>query len=358
MFFLIIINFTLPGVLNSGDRLFYYDARSLSLGGNLTVLENTANPASSGLTNRVYLNLGGYLYSGSEKRGLRVYDSYNNNIGVATISSNRTTDLDFTPLGFVVPIKFLRFGLRYYRFYDFNYLYHYDYRDDFYQIIKTVDDRYSGALNLIAPLICINLKGINIGIEQGFIYGKTKQDLQILFPQGADSIWSIDRNWSGSNEKLGLIFVPSAHLRLAYYYSHKMDVTSKFDSLHYPAGHNFGIYYQPPHRIPTRFVAEIDYESWDEPLLVYKFGVEHTILFIYHLRYGFCVFPDYVEPAVWTTNLTLGFGLQAKNYYFDFGFALGKRDYANTDFGGLDIENKYLFDETQNHFLLSFGFKL
>jgi len=358
MLLLLLLNFTLPGVLTYGDRIFYYDARSLSLGGNLTVLENNINPASSGLSDKIQFNFSGFLYAGTEKRGLRVYDSYGNNIGIATISINHTTEHNFAPAGFIMPVKIFRFGLRYYRFQDFNYLYHYDYRDDFYQITRTVDNVYSGSLNSIAPLIGINFKGINIGVEQGFIYGAIKSDLKILYPQGEDSITSISHNLSGNNTKIGFIFAPSLHLRFAYYYNNILRVTDKDDSLSYPARHNFGVYYQPPHRVPTKFVAEVDYELWNEPVFIYKFGVEHTILYNYYLRYGFCIFPDYIEPAIWTTNLTIGFGVQLKNYYFDAGLAYGKRDYANTDFGGLGIKEKYIFDETQNYFLLSFGFKL
>lgn len=358
MFLFILFNFTLPGVLNNGDRTFFYDARSLGLGGNLTVLENTLNPASSCLTEKVFLNFNGFLFSGTEKRGLRVYDDYGNNIGISTISLNRTTDLGFVPVGLLMPIKILRFGLRYYRYQDFNYLYHYDYRDDFYQIIKTVDNHYSGSINSLAPLFAISFKGINIGIEQGFIFGKTEQDLKTLYLQGEDSVTRTKHNWSGDNTKFGLIFSPSSHLRIGYFYSHKTNVTSDTQSVHYPASHNFGTYYQPPYRVPTKFVAEIDYEYQDEPLLIYKFGVEHTLLYNYYLRYGFCLFPDYVEPAIWTTNITLGFGGKTGNFYFDVGYAFGKRDYANTDFGGLGIESKYIFDETQNYLLVSIAFEL
>ncbi|MGB9721348.1 MAG: hypothetical protein ACPL28_07730 [bacterium] len=358
MLILFLINFTLPGVLDRGDRIFYYDARSLGLGGNITVLENSINPASCGLTEKVQFIISGFLFSGTEKRGLRVYDSYGNNIGTSTISVNRTTEPDFTPAGLVMPLKFFRFGLKYYRVQDFNYLYHYDYRDDFYQIVKTVDNTYSGSLNSIAPFLGISYKGISIGLEQAFIYGAIVEELKTLFPEGEDSITNISYNLSGDNTKLGFMFAPSINFAFAYYYCDKLLVSDNDNSLNYPASHNFGILYQPPHRVPTKFVAEIDYELWNKPILVYKFGVEHTVLYNYFLRYGFCIFPDYNEPAIWTTNLTLGFGGQLRNYFFDLGYAFGKRDYANTDFGGLGIEKKYIFDETQNYFIFSFGFKI
>ncbi|MEO0206056.1 MAG: hypothetical protein ABIL22_05220 [candidate division WOR-3 bacterium] len=257
-----------------------------------------------------------------------------------------------------MPVRSLRFGLKYYRIQDFNYLYHYDYRDDFYQIIKTVDNRYYGSLNAIAPFLGISYKGISIGVEQAFIYGAITKELKTLFPEGEDSVTSISWNSSGDNTKIGLMFAPSINFAFGYYYRHKFAVSDGLGSLDYPVSHNFGIFYQPPHRVPTKFVAEVDYELWNEPIFVYKFGVEHRILYNYFLRYGFCIFPDCNEPAIWTTNLTLGFGGQVRNYFFDVGFAYGKRDYENTDFGGFDLDKNYIFDETQNHFIFSFGFKI
>ncbi len=358
MLLLILLNFTLPGVLNQGDRLFYYDARSLGLGGNTTVLEKSINPAGIGLSEKIQAFGSGFLFTGTEKRGLRVYDSYGNNIGISTISINRTTKPDFIPAGFVIPVNILRFGIRYYRLQDFNYLYHYDYRDDFYQIVKTVDNVYSGSLNSIAPLLGINYKWINIGVERTFVHGKIERELKILFPDQDDSITSISYNLSGNGAKVGMLLAPSMYFRFAYYYCPSFKVSGDTISLDYPVSHNFGILYQPPHRVPTKFAVELNYELWNEPIFVYKFGIEHTILYNYSLRYGFCLFPDNNEPAIWTTNLTLGFGIHLKNYFFDLGFAYGKRDYANTDFGGLDIDRKYIFDEAQSHLIFSFGFRI
>lgn len=344
--------------MNQGDRLYYFDARSLGLGGNSIVVENSLNPATAGLVTHPYLFGSGYLFIGAEKRGLRVYDGYGNNIGISTISYSRTSMLDFVPAGLVLPFRIARFGIRYYRLWDYSYYYHYDYRDDFYQIIKTVENEYWGALNSIAPVFALNYKSINIGIEQNFIFGKIKKELKTLLPNDPDTIITSTNDFSGRNTKIGFLFAPSIHFRLAYYYSPAYDVLNRTKTLCYPQVHSFGVYYQPPHRVPTKFVAEISYEIWDKPLLIYKFGVEHTILYYYSFRYGFCLFPDYRQTAVWTNNLTLGFGTELKNYYFDIGFGYGTRNYANTEFGGLDIGDKYIFNENQTHFLISFGFKL
>lgn len=358
MILLFILNFTLPGVSTRGDVLFYYDARSLGLGGNTTVLENNLNPASTCLNDRAQLNLGGLLFRGMEKRGLRVYDSYGNNIGISTISTNQINNLDFAPVSFIIPIKILRAGVKHYKFYDFGYYFSHTYRDYYYQVIKTVDNSYTGALNGIAPVIGLNYKFVNFGFESDIIYGSTKKELKTFYPAGEDSVKSISHNFSGNTFKFGCIFSPSVHFRLGYLYENNFEVIDGDVTLSYPVAHNIGIYYQPPHRIPTKFVAELNYELWDDPIFCYKFGIEHTILYAYSLRYGFCLLPDYNQNAIWTTIFTLGLGANFKNYYFDFGFAFGKRDYANTDFGGLGIEEKYIFDETQNHFILSFGFKL
>jgi hypothetical protein len=351
-----LFGFTLPGVLTQGDPVFYYDARSLGLGGNTTVLENGLNPASICLIDKILFFTGGFIFEQMERRGLRVYDSYGNNIGISTISVAHTRTLNFNPSGFVIPIKFFRAGARYYQIFDFNYQFYHEYRDDFYQIIKIVDNSYTGSLNIIAPLIGLTYKPLSVGLEPGFVFGKVESELRTVLSND-DSISTEIRNLYGNGLSFGIILTPSSHLRFAYFYRGSFQVNGD-DTLKYPSFHNFGFYYQPPHRIPTKFVSEINYEFWREPLINYKFGIEHTILYDYFLRYGFSLIPDYNERAIWTTNLTLGLGVRLKNYYFDVGYAYGKRDYSNYDFGGLGIEQKLIFDETQNHFILSFGINL
>ncbi len=357
MLLLLILSFTLPGVKNQGDYIFYYDAHSLAVGGNTTVIENTINPASIGLSGEMLVNFGGLLYAGTEKRGLRVYDSYGNNIGISTIAVNRITEPGFAPASLVIPLAFIRLGARYYQIYDFNYRYYYDYRDDFYQIIKTVDDYYSGSLKSLSPLACFNYKGFSFGVEQRFVYGDIKSEQKIIFPQDEDSIVNRSYKFSGSSARAGVLFVPSDHYGFGYCYTHRLNVADANNTMVFPASHVLGCFYRPPQRVPTKFMVEIDYQLWDEPILIYKFGVEHTILYHYVLRYGFCLFPDHAQTAIWTTNITFGFGIKLKNYHFDAGFAYGKRDYKNSDFGGLEIGETYIFDETHNHFLISIGFK-
>ena len=82
MLLLFLFGLTLPGVSSQGDRIFYRDARSLSLGGVSIVLEIPDNPASMGMVNEKSVFVSGMLVTQNERRGLRVYDSYGNNIGI------------------------------------------------------------------------------------------------------------------------------------------------------------------------------------------------------------------------------------------------------------------------------------
>ncbi|MEO0095893.1 MAG: hypothetical protein ABIL18_06820 [candidate division WOR-3 bacterium] len=358
MLLLLILNFTLPGVSSQGDFVYYYDARSLGVGGNTTILENGLNPATIGLSEKIQINFSGFLYEGTEKRGLRVYDSYGNNIGISTVSVCQTSFLDLGPASVIVPIKFFSLGVKHYRMYDFRYYFNQTYRDNFYQIVKIVDNKYTGAVNALAPMVGVSYKGVSMGFESDFIYGAINNELKTIYPAAEDSIKRDSKNLSGTGFKFGIMYAPSLYIRIAYFLENKFKVFAESDTFEYPMGHNIGFYYQPPYRIPTKFAMEINYKMWDEAIYFYKFGVEHTVLYNYAVRYGFCLYPDYNQNAIWTTNLTLGLGGQFKNYCFDVGFSLGKRDYANTDFGGLGIEEKYIFDETNIHYILSFGFKL
>lgn len=355
LLFYSLINYTLPGVNEQGDRIYYTGANSLGLGGVSVIFENGDNPAGTGLNDKITLYLNGLIYSGIEKRGLRVYDSYGNNVGVSTIANNHINNVAPGLMALTLPLKFLRLGLRYQPLWDFNYLYYYEYRDDFYQITEIVKDHYNGGVSSAAPIISVSSHFLKIGVEEDFLYGKIEREFKRLFPEGRDSIVNIAHHLDGRRIKWGLLLTPFINLTLGYSYADRYKLKSDSGSFIYPGSHTTGIAFQPPNRIPTKFLIEIGYEKWDRPIYVYKFGIEHTIIFKHKLRYGFCLFPDYREPSIWTTNLTLGFGTNIKNYCFDIGFGYGKRNYANTDFGGLDISEKYLFDETLCHLLFSLG---
>ncbi|MEO0166233.1 MAG: hypothetical protein ABIL39_08860 [candidate division WOR-3 bacterium] len=356
--FWFLIAYTLPGVLTQGDAVFYYDASSLGLGGNTTVLENGLNPAGMCLADAISLKLGWVFFECREKRGLRVYDNYGNNIGIATIAVNQITILDLAPFSIMIPLKNLRFGVKYYKLYDFGYSFHHEYRDNFYQLVKIVDDSYAGGVKALSPGLGLSYKSLNIAVAQDLIYGSAKREMRIYYPHGEDSLKKEEWFFSTTTSQYGLILNISYHFRLGYFFEKNFSASVQDTTLLYPAGHNLGIYFQPPYRVPTKFVAELNYKLWRKRILSYKFGVEHSLLSDYAVRYGFCLLPDYNQPAIWTTSLTLGVGGNFKNYHFDFGFMLSKRDYANTDFGGLGIAERQFFDETQNHFVFSFGFKL
>jgi len=354
---LFIINFTLPGVINQGDRIFYTDARSLGLGGITVVLENGDNPGSSGLVNRISLMSSGAVSSFNEKRGLRVYDSYGNNIGISTLSNNTFVDVSLATSSIIIPFKFLRIGLKHQPVWHFNYSYRYVQRDDFYQITKTIDDDYTGIIYALVPVLGFTYKFINIGIEERFFYGKNSRTYRVIFPTAPDSSISSEAQYNGSTTKIGAILVPSIHFRVSYFYTFKYTLESdNTGDFSYPDVHSFGLFYQPPGRIPTRFMCEFNYENWNEPLFIYRFGVEHTILNSYALRYGFCLFPDYKQTAVWSTILTFGMGMKTDRFFIDLGFGYGKRDYLHSDFSGLDVGDYNLkFDETSGHFVFSSG---
>ena len=358
MLILLIINFSLPGALNQGDRVFYFSARSLGIGGISDVLENGDNPAGSGLIRENFFFASAALASSNEKRGLRVYDSYGNNMGISTLSNNTSTNYNFAACALVIPLKSLRLGFKYRPIWDFNYFYRKEYRDDFYQITKIVEHKHTGDVHSVAPTIGFNYRFLNIGIEEKFLFGRNNREDKVIIPGTSDSISQSEMELSGTTMKLGAIMSPNLHFCLSYSYSLSYTLENEDgEDLKYPVAHSFGFMYQPAGRVPTKFLGEVAYENWTEPIIIYKFGMEHYILNNFTMRYGFCYFPDYEQRQIWTTVLTFGLGLKTGQSFFDLGFAYGKRDYSNSDFGGLDEELENLrFDESTSHFVLSGGF--
>jgi hypothetical protein len=293
---------------------------------------------------------------GTENRGLRVYDSYGNNIGIRSVASNGFEYADLGPCGLLVPLKSLRAGVKYQRLWDFNYTYEHQFLDDFYQITRIEQDNHSGQVDGLAPLAAFHYRSLNLGVEGDFLFGRKQEQHRVMTPGVSDTITGSESRFSGKRVKIGLLIMTSLHFRLGYCYAGQCEMEGEDSSaLVYPAAHTLGFFYQPAGRVPTRFMAEVVREEHDVPLHIYKFGIEHTIVHRFALRYGFCVFPDPAEPAIWTTVLTLGFGLNAAQYHFDLGYGHARRNYANTDFGGLDIDGRYFFDESIGHIVLSGG---
>jgi hypothetical protein len=353
MLILLIVGLSLPGISSQGDRLFYHDARSLSLGGVSVVLEHPSNPATMGLIDVRRLYASGWLTIQNERRGLRVYDSFGNNIGIRTVTNNTSTNVSVGPSTIIVPFSMLRFGMQYSPVWDYNYYYRYEQRDDFYQLIRIDEESHQGYVQVFSPLVGFTYKFINLGVSYSILRGALLAESRVIIPQMADSIESTETQVEGNKIKVGLTAAPSLHFRLGYTYQTRYEMKDLDHS--YPEVHAFAIMYQPPGRIPTKFLGQVELEMWDERIVIYKIGVEHMIMGRYALRYGFCIFPDYSERAVWTTNLTLGFGMSAGRYFFDVGYGYGKRDYLNSDFQTFDVGTNYKFDETTHSFLITTG---
>ncbi|MGB7053798.1 MAG: hypothetical protein WBE28_00590, partial [bacterium] len=342
---------------------FYHDARSLALGGVSIVLEHPSNPATMGFIDDRRLLASGWFTIQNERRGLRVYDSFGNNIGIRTVTNNTSTNVSVGPSTVVIPFKMLRFGLQYTPVWDYNYYYRYEQRDDFYQLIRIDEQEYRGIVFALSPLFAFKYSFVSIGIEYSFLRGTWIKENKVIIPQLADSIDQEETELNGNKAKVGVVFAPSPNFRFSYVYQIKHDLDDV--GFTYPNVHSLAIMYQPPGRIPTKFLAQVDFEMWgpiifgtvvDEyPIVIYKVGVEHMILGRYALRYGFCIFPDYEQRAVWTTNLTLGFGASVGRYFFDIGYGYGKRDYLNSDFPTFDVGTNYMFDETTHNLLISTG---
>lgn len=348
---------TLPGAYSQGDQIFYHDARSLSLGGVSITLENTANPASMAFFDQRTVRLSGQLTVQNEARGLRVYDSFGNNLGIATVANNTGTYLSPGACSFVFPLSIVRMGLEYAPVWDYNYSYREEHRDDFYQIVRIDELQHRGYAHAIAPMVAVNYSFVSVGIENAFLLGDRTVEATVIIPQVADTVSSEETTFDGSRIKLGLSVIPSMNFRFAYTYQHHYELTDIY--YEYPEKHIIGIMYQPPGRIPTKLLAQVEAEMWegirDNNIFIYKIGVEHMILRKYNLRYGFCVFPDYNQSVIWTTNLTLGFGFYAGAYSFDIGYCYGKRDYLVADFSYLDFTENYKLDETTHHLVISTG---
>jgi hypothetical protein len=285
-----------------------------------------------------------------------VYDSYGNNIGISTVTNTSFTHAAPSACTFVFPFKFLRTGFQFFPLWDYTYSYYREYRDDFYQVTKIIDQKYTGRTYTLAPMLGFVYSWIQVGVAQHFMYGEKTRRSSTIYPDGPDTVdmYTIDDN--GTTTQCGILLSPGTHVRLSYMYQFSYILDNVNDS--FPAQHSVGFMYQPPGRIPTKFFGEVLYETWDDPIFQYRVGIEHTLRNTYILRYGFCVYPDYTEPSIWTTALTIGIGLQQSNFLVDIGYAYGKRDYSSRNYGDLGENENLSFDESINSIVLSFTVQL
>ncbi len=351
---------TLPGVNSQGDRFYYTDAPSLSLGGVTSVLKTGSNPACLGLIDRLYVSITPAFTLTNERRGLRVYDSYGNNMGISTITNSTHASIDLAAGLAVFPLKGLRIGFQYSPMWDFDYYFRREYRDDFYQLTKTEIHEYDGSIYSLAPVVCFSCRLFSVGIKEHFILGKTHSNITITGPNLPDSVNVQENTCEGKATSVGILVFANQHFALAYVYltKHTLKEKENSPSFDYPATHTIGCYYQPAARIPTRFFGEFSRETWLTSINIYKAGIEHKFASKYAIRYGFCVFPNYEQTAVWTTVLSIGFGLQIERLHFNLGYSYAKRDYTSSDFDRLNNLSNLQFDESTSTILMSLGFTL
>jgi hypothetical protein len=354
LFFL--IQLTLTGSTQHGDRVYFYDAQSLALGGISAVLEQGKNPACLGLNDNISVSLSAGFVHANEKRGLRVYDAYGNNMGVSTIANNSYSIPQWTGSSVSVPFKFARIGLKYFPVYDFNYRYYREYRDDFYQIIKTEEYKITGNVFAIVPTFSLTYKYISVGVGERFLYGKRSTDYTIVQQNGTDSLSTEENTYDGTATAFGIIVHPSVHFRFAYTNTlrHTVDSETTGSRFTVPSTHVFGMMLRPPGMIPTALMCEIEYEHRQNPVWKYKVGAEHLLRGRYWMRYGFCVFQDYGQTTIWTTVLTLGAGLQFDHLSCSIGYGYGRRNFSSAHYPSLlPIDEFVLFDESSSNLLVS-----
>src|SRR4030042_1025476 len=182
-----IISFTFPGSIYSGDRIFYYDARSMASGGASVVNANGVNPAVFP-ENRFRVN---FIYNPvftSEKRGLRVYDSYGNNMGISTIDENVTSTDQYCGSLAIMPLNSFYLGCRFVPAWNFSYNYRHESRACFYQLQSIEEITNQGAIDDLEPMIGLAIGRISIGVSYIIQYGNIHYRYSLITNSGADSI--------------------------------------------------------------------------------------------------------------------------------------------------------------------------
>ncbi len=365
-----VVNYSLLGSKSQGDPAQFSEARSLAMGGVISVLDEPSsfskNVAALGLISNVAISLSlrGLFYN--ERHSLRVYDEYNNNMGLATIFDNSVQDYVLNQAGLVLPWKNVRLGLTYRPEWDFGYKSYAEVRNEFYQLITTEQTISAGAINNFKQGLALSFSSLKFGLGHSYFFGKRDFHYEKYdYTTQHRETDNYQNKFNGGGFDFGTLFSYDIHLRSGFAISLPYSIKFGNSQYDYPAQCRLGLLYQPPLMIPSKIVCEIEIYAWNivdstlNNIYSLHFGFEHKAGKDYYLRYGFCLAPDYRNDEIYLTGLSFGLGWALEPIAIDFGYGFSRKNFLARDFNELNFlrpQNLHI-EETTHTFLLTLSSK-
>jgi len=317
----------------------FTNARSLGLAGISTIIPSPSgmfiNPALLGLIKNPSFDFSAALNWTSEKRTKELFDQFENTIGEISVADNMFTHTKVSPLAIAYPLPAfggtrIGLGLGYTSVIDYNYYFHKELRDDYYQKIGDYELKATGQTQGINFATGVNLNNpsladINIGAGLCYSWGNHQST------QESDSfqIKALNFNFgavTGLGERLKIGFDFQNRWKMHWKPTAEQVNPPTFYYL-WTSSFGLGATYNFPGEIPTIALTEFRYIYWqdrDHPSsgqnsLNIRAGIEHTMLNDVKLRYGFGVIPSLIKLTPPTVLISFGLGFSVESLKFDIG---------------------------------------
>ena len=320
-----------------GTRIDWHSARDLGFGGMSRPEPGPSgvfgNPALLGMADRPGVELSYGLGWMSEQRARTVYDQFENAIGETVVADNLSMTGIPGPLAGVYPLfGMVGIGAGVAPAIDFSYRYYKEQRDDYYNVIG--EDRVEGTGTVYQAGLGVGVSPVDwlsAGVGGGYLFGnRSLESWSIRYPD--TSRYAETGNPSGIRYAAGLAVQPLSRLALDVSYrggtglsGWQEGTTDEDVSLSEPWRAQLGLRYTATGVLPSNVMAEVGYESWSavdttfSDVFTVRAGVEHLMLNLVRVRYGFGVEPLPFDPTVQVAKVGAGIGFDTKLAEVDFG---------------------------------------
>lgn len=338
-----------------GRRINFSDAQSVGLAGvNLfkpSVYNN--NPLGKGL-GKPQLNFSYNLGFLQERRTVQVYDQFDNTVGEYAIAENLFTSGNIGNVNLLMPLDFLNVSVGLNPQYTFEYYFYRVYRDNFYAKVGEEELKVTGTLYNASIMVGREfLDKFGIGAGFNYYFGSRRYKYDSIMNNIHNSI-----KISGTPNGIGFIFGISAMpieqllINLSYQSGMKLNKWENDVNAKYPETYRLETSYLAAGEIPTKVGVSCQYTNWkvfknnySRPLEI-GLGVEHTMLNIVALRYGFRFEPSFVPPIVHQGLVSLGFGFMVGNIKIDLGMDIKRRIISNDNLLFSDNNTMKIYQNT------------
>jgi len=358
-----------------GEEVPGHDARALARcgisGTDVTAGAVFGNPAALAFLSRPTVQAGYGLRIATEQRTQVVYDQFENALGELAYADNIHSS--GIPGAFAAATMLGRaggaVGLTQVRSFDYQYVK--AYRDDFY--VKVGEDRVvqTGALYSIGAAGAYRvLDRLGVGLRGGYLFGGRR--LESWHTMGADTTFLGDEGRpTGTVFGAGIVASPlnrlavAADLHAAYRLSNWRSTVWNLiprppscEGRH-PWVAKLDVSYRVVGPLPGTVSAEVGYSAWHgldsslSSVLAVRAGVEHRMLSLVRLRYGFKVEPRPDDPAIHVAGFGFGSGLDAGLFRIDLGALLSRDVTGPTRFWPELTETDARVYESRNYFAVT-----